>query len=159
MSPFKGFSEGGESKSDDDFKNGNNAAGYGSGSDSEPVTGLQKELIAVDEVLARKMALVNGAIDEIGMTPFQWKLFFLNGFGYAVDSVKPYPSNIKYLYHVLMLAAPRRLSIHRAASRDAGVWEPKCKSRRGGSRFPGRSACWRCSLGVLCRCHWSQTGV
>ncbi|KAL2826113.1 major facilitator superfamily domain-containing protein [Aspergillus cavernicola] len=52
-----------------------------------PATGLQKELIAVDEVLARKMALVNGAIDEIGMTPFQWKLFFLNGFGYAVDSL------------------------------------------------------------------------
>ncbi|KAL4915210.1 major facilitator superfamily domain-containing protein [Aspergillus aurantiobrunneus] len=49
-------------------------------------TGLQKELAAVDEVLVRKMALVNGAIDEIGMTPFQWKLFFLNGLGYAVDS-------------------------------------------------------------------------
>lgn len=42
---------------------------------------------AVDPVLARKMALVNSAIDEIGMTEFQWKLFFLNGFGYAVDSV------------------------------------------------------------------------
>ncbi|KAL4933745.1 MFS transporter [Aspergillus undulatus] len=50
-------------------------------------TGLQKELAAVDEVLVRKMALVNGAIDEIGMSPFQWKLFFLNGFGYAVDSL------------------------------------------------------------------------
>ncbi|KAL4865951.1 hypothetical protein BDV12DRAFT_187767 [Aspergillus spectabilis] len=33
------------------------------------------------------MALVNRAIDKIGMTPFQWKLFFLNGFGYAVDSL------------------------------------------------------------------------
>lgn len=42
---------------------------------------------AIDAVLARKMALVNSAIDEIGMTGFQWKLFFLNGFGYAVDSV------------------------------------------------------------------------
>ena len=41
----------------------------------------------VDPVLARKMALVNAAIDEIGMTPFQWKLFVFNGFGYAVDSV------------------------------------------------------------------------
>lgn len=41
----------------------------------------------IDPVLARKMTLVNNAIDEIGMTPFQWKLFFLNGFGYAVDSV------------------------------------------------------------------------
>ena len=42
---------------------------------------------AIDPVLARKMALVNSAFDEIGMTPFQWKLFCLNGFGYAVDSV------------------------------------------------------------------------
>jgi hypothetical protein len=41
----------------------------------------------IDPVLARKMTLINDAIDEIGMTPFQWKLFFLNGFGYAVDSV------------------------------------------------------------------------
>lgn len=40
-----------------------------------------------DPVLARKMALVNTAIDEMGMTSFQWKLLFLNGFGYAVDSV------------------------------------------------------------------------
>ncbi|OJJ57640.1 hypothetical protein ASPSYDRAFT_205182 [Aspergillus sydowii CBS 593.65] len=50
-------------------------------------TGLQKELASVDQVLVQKMALVNGAIDEIGMTHFQWKLFFLNGFGYAVDSL------------------------------------------------------------------------
>lgn len=41
----------------------------------------------IDPVLAQKMALVNSAIDEMGMTSFQWKLLFLNGFGYAVDSV------------------------------------------------------------------------
>jgi hypothetical protein len=41
----------------------------------------------IDPVLSKKMALVNKAIDEIGMTSFQWKMFFLNGFGYAVDSV------------------------------------------------------------------------
>ena len=33
------------------------------------------------------MHLVNNAIDEIGFTPYQWKLFVLNGFGYAVDSL------------------------------------------------------------------------
>lgn len=43
----------------------------------------------VDPVLTKKMALVNAAIDEIGMTPWHWNLFFLNGFGYAVDSVSP----------------------------------------------------------------------
>ncbi|KAJ5457392.1 Major facilitator superfamily domaingeneral substrate transporter [Penicillium desertorum] len=42
---------------------------------------------AFDPVLARKLALANTAIDQIGMTPFQWKLFFLNGFGYTVDSL------------------------------------------------------------------------
>ncbi|KAG2413219.1 hypothetical protein HFD88_002408 [Aspergillus terreus] len=41
----------------------------------------------VDEVLAAKMALVNDTIDEIGFTRHQWKLFCLNGFGYAVDSL------------------------------------------------------------------------
>lgn len=41
----------------------------------------------VDPVLNAKMHLVNDAIDEIGMTWYQWKLFVLNGFGYAVDSL------------------------------------------------------------------------
>ncbi|KAK5732304.1 hypothetical protein LTR17_010618 [Elasticomyces elasticus] len=59
-------------------------------SSSEETVDLQKELwdtTAVDPVLAKKMALINQSIDEIGMTPFHWKLFFLNGFGYAVDSL------------------------------------------------------------------------
>ncbi|KAH9828857.1 putative sugar transporter [Teratosphaeria destructans] len=42
---------------------------------------------ATDPILAAKMALLNTAIDEIGMTPWQWTLFLLNGFGYAVDSL------------------------------------------------------------------------
>lgn len=46
------------------------------------------DVSAIDPILAKKMAIVNDAIDEIGMTPFQWKLFFFNGFGYAVDSVR-----------------------------------------------------------------------
>ncbi|MCJ1450161.1 hypothetical protein MMC28_000490 [Mycoblastus sanguinarius] len=33
------------------------------------------------------MHLVNDTIDEIGWTSWQWKLFCLNGFGYAVDSL------------------------------------------------------------------------
>ncbi|TAQ89704.1 hypothetical protein B7494_g1991 [Chlorociboria aeruginascens] len=41
---------------------------------------------SIDPILTRKMILVNNAVDEIGMTPFHWKLFLLNGFGYAVDS-------------------------------------------------------------------------
>lgn len=59
--------------------------------DSVESVDLQKEVwdaTAVDPVLAKKMALINTAVDEVGMTPWQWKLFFLNGFGYAVDSVR-----------------------------------------------------------------------
>ncbi|OAL05678.1 membrane transporter [Phaeosphaeriaceae sp. SRC1lsM3a] len=40
-----------------------------------------------DPVLNAKMHLVNNAIDEIGFTTHHWKLFVLNGFGYAVDSL------------------------------------------------------------------------
>jgi hypothetical protein len=40
-----------------------------------------------DKTLALKMRCVNDAIDEIGFTSYQLKLFFLNGFGYAVDSL------------------------------------------------------------------------
>lgn len=40
-----------------------------------------------DKVLALKMSHVNNAINEIGFTTYQLKLFFLNGFGYAVDSL------------------------------------------------------------------------
>jgi hypothetical protein len=40
-----------------------------------------------DDILAMKIRCVNNAIDEIGFTIYQLKLFFLNGFGYAVDSL------------------------------------------------------------------------
>lgn len=46
---------------------------------------LQQE--HVDPVLNAKMHLINNAIDEIGFTRYQIKLFILNGFGYAVDSL------------------------------------------------------------------------
>lgn len=46
---------------------------------------------AIDLVLSKKMQLANKALDDIGMTNFQWKMFSLNGFGYAVDSVRKAP--------------------------------------------------------------------
>jgi len=60
-------------------------------SDEDSSIDLKREIYdtsVIDPVLAKKMALTNNAIDEIGMTPWQWKLFYLNGFGYAVDSVR-----------------------------------------------------------------------
>lgn len=55
-----------------------------------PATSFDEDiwsLESVDVALDRKMRLVNDALDEIGMTPYHWKLFCLNGFGYAVDSL------------------------------------------------------------------------
>ncbi|KAK5997347.1 MFS siderochrome iron transporter 1 [Cladobotryum mycophilum] len=50
---------------------------------NEDVLALQD----LDPALNMKMHLVNNAIDEIGWTPYHLKLFFLNGFGYSVDSL------------------------------------------------------------------------
>ncbi|KAJ6266806.1 major facilitator superfamily domain-containing protein [Bipolaris maydis] len=40
-----------------------------------------------DMALVSKMRLVNRTIDQIGFTPYHAKLFCLNGFGYAADSL------------------------------------------------------------------------
>ena len=45
------------------------------------------EDVEENHILALKMQHVNDAIDQIGFTSYQLKLFFLNGFGYAVDSL------------------------------------------------------------------------
>ncbi|KAI1506392.1 MFS general substrate transporter [Biscogniauxia marginata] len=59
--------------------------------DGEDILALQD----LDPALNAKMHLVNNAIDEIGWTTYHWKLFVLNGFGYAVDSlILLLPSNI-----------------------------------------------------------------
>ncbi|KAI3405125.2 hypothetical protein KGF56_002081 [Candida oxycetoniae] len=48
------------------------------------------ELEANDEILHKKMKLINDAIDEIGFTPYHLKLFFLNGMGYWTDTQLTY---------------------------------------------------------------------
>ncbi|KAI8311995.1 MFS siderochrome iron transporter 1 [Colletotrichum sp. SAR11_59] len=59
-----------------------------------------------DPVLAKKMHLVNDANDEIGWTPFHWKLFMLNGFGYAVDSLIALVQSVTNAAVYLELASP-----------------------------------------------------
>lgn len=63
---------------------------YEGGYSSDDTSSIGKSDIlsreGVDPVLSAKMHLVNNAIDEIGFTGYHWKLFVLNGFGYAVDS-------------------------------------------------------------------------
>ncbi|KAH6621572.1 major facilitator superfamily domain-containing protein [Chaetomium sp. MPI-SDFR-AT-0129] len=58
--------------------------------DSLSASSKERDLLAdetADAALGRKVHLVNNAIDEIGWTPYHSKLFMLNGFGYAVDSL------------------------------------------------------------------------
>ncbi|KAG8623687.1 hypothetical protein KVT40_008663 [Elsinoe batatas] len=66
-------------------------AGHNGEPDADEVESLNKQdllsLEHTDPVLNAKMNLINNAIDEIGFTPYHWKLFCLNGFGYAVDSL------------------------------------------------------------------------
>lgn len=71
----------------EEAKNGNHD-GNPSVSDDDASNSIDAIIDAksYDPVLTRKMALVNSAIDGIGISRFQWKLSFLNGFGYAVDS-------------------------------------------------------------------------
>lgn len=65
-------------------------ADYEGGYTSDDTSSIGKSDIlsreGVDPVLSAKMHLVNNAIDEIGFTGYHWRLFVLNGFGYAVDS-------------------------------------------------------------------------
>lgn len=63
----------------DDTRNADGSSFHG----GEDILALQD----LDPALNMKMHLVNNAIDEIGWTPYHLKLFFLNGFGYAVDSM------------------------------------------------------------------------
>ncbi|CUM64880.1 uncharacterized protein PRCAT00002496001 [Priceomyces carsonii] len=49
----------------------------------------KKDLIEVEngnEILSKKMFLINNAIDEIGFTWYHAKLFCISGFGYSADS-------------------------------------------------------------------------
>lgn len=89
---------------------------------------LHKEIYdtsAIDPVLAKKMALANNAIEEIGMTPWQWKLFCLNGFGYAVDSVRRFEFQaIFQVTDILDSVAAYRLPVHCATSCDTGIRKP-----------------------------------
>ena len=78
-------------KDDGEYYEGSSPSGQSPRYDSDGTSSDSvKEVFSVDRidpVLQRKMALVNESIDSIGMTGFQWKMFVLNGFGYAVDSV------------------------------------------------------------------------
>lgn len=60
---------------------------------------LMEDMYAVeasDQVLVRKMKLVNNAIDEIGFTWYHFKLFLLSGMGYATDTQLTYiESNVR----------------------------------------------------------------
>ncbi|KAH6622628.1 major facilitator superfamily domain-containing protein [Chaetomium tenue] len=59
-------------------------------SDSMSESSKEQDLLAhhgQDPALSKKMSLVNDAINELGWTPYHTKLFCLNGFGYAVDSL------------------------------------------------------------------------
>lgn len=44
--------------------------------------------VGADLVYERKVAVMNRALIDIGMGPFQWKVFAMTGFGWFVDNVR-----------------------------------------------------------------------
>ena len=121
---------------------------------------VQKEVFDVtqiDPILAKKMALVNDAIEQIGMTPFQWKIFFLNGFGYAVDSVINTPCRRRCC--IADGEASHCVSINSSTSCGAGVWCSDGKSRGNCACVPNRSFDWCCPLGIYSRYHREENCV
>ena len=52
--------------------------------------GIDTRAIAVgsNEVYERKVAIMNQALIDLGMGPFQWKIFAMTGFGWFVDNVE-----------------------------------------------------------------------
>lgn len=41
-----------------------------------------------DHIYERKVAVMNQALIDMGMGPFQWQIFALTGFGWFVDNVR-----------------------------------------------------------------------
>lgn len=66
-----------------------NGSDNGSGPRVEETDSVQEGelLIMDDDILAKKIHLANQALNEIGFTPYHWKMFCMNGMGYAVDSL------------------------------------------------------------------------
>ncbi|KAK2779623.1 membrane transporter [Colletotrichum kahawae] len=47
--------------------------------------------VGSDYVYEKKVSVMNEALIDIGMGPFQWKVFAMTGFGWFVDNVRAYP--------------------------------------------------------------------
>lgn len=44
-----------------------------------------------DAVYEAKISVLNEALIDIGMGPFQWKMFMMTGFGWFLDQVRNFP--------------------------------------------------------------------
>lgn len=44
-----------------------------------------------DAVYEAKISILNEALIDIGMGPFQWKMFMMTGFGWFLDQVRNFP--------------------------------------------------------------------
>ncbi|KAJ4153340.1 hypothetical protein LMH87_009830 [Akanthomyces muscarius] len=83
LPPYKESDPAGLEKKIASGEDGHASDDLGSIHSGEDILGMQD----MDPALNKKMHLVNNAIDEIGWTNYHLKLFFLNGFGYCVDSM------------------------------------------------------------------------
>lgn len=67
----------------------------------EIVAGLENDTVipsdAVDATYARKAAVLNRAIKDIGMGWYQWQLFIVIGFGWASDNLWPVVTSLIFV--------------------------------------------------------------
>lgn len=67
----------------------------------EVIAGLDNDTViptsAVDVTYARKAAVLNRAIKDIGMGSYQWQLFVVIGFGWASDNLWPVVTSLIFV--------------------------------------------------------------
>lgn len=67
----------------------------------EIVADLDNDIVipkdSVDIVYARKAAVLNRAIKDIGMGKYQWQLFIVVGFGWASDNLWPVVTSLIFV--------------------------------------------------------------
>lgn len=59
-----------------------------------------------------KITILNEALIDIGMGPFQWKIFATTGFGWFIDNVCLSCTTLSYLHTIYTVATPCQILVY-----------------------------------------------
>lgn len=85
-----------------------------------------------DAVYERKIAIMNQALIDLGMGPFQWKIFAMTGFGWFVDNVSLLSESLLSVTDCLVLDASHhhhQRPCQKRICRQAHCIHPCCQIR------------------------------